>query len=481
MSQTINIILAVDKNGGIGLKNKLPWYISDELKIFKQKTLDSIVIVGRKTLESLPLLKDRQIFCITSNTNNIKSKNEVIFCFNYIEEAIEQSIKLNKKIFIIGGYQIYNYVFQKLKNIFNFKVHISFIKDSYDCDTYFDLDNLKDFYISKKEEYELFTHYEMDYQKYGEQQYLNLLKDIIQNGERRTGRNGHVISDFCRHLKFDLRNGYPLLTTKKMFLKGIIEELLFFIRGDTNSKILEEKGINIWKGNTDRKFLDTNGFKDRKEGEMGPMYGSIWRNFNSLSNEKEKSDLQDSKHLDFYYKSYNKDNMSYLTDKIKSIEFNKDQLKFVINEIKTNPTSRRILMTSFNPSQVNEGVLWPCHSIILQFYVQDGFLDMFCYNRSNDNFHGTPFNIASTSLLLMIISQITNLIPRFVNISQGDSHIYGEHIDAVKEQISRIPYVFPKLILSKFETLEEVEKMTFNDFKLENYLYYPTIKMSMIP
>ena len=173
--------------------------------------------------------------------------------------------------------------------------------------------------------------------------------------------------------------------------------------------------------------------------------------------------------------------MSYLTDKIKSIEFNKDQLKFVINEIKTNPTSRRILMTSFNPSQVNEGVLWPCHSIILQFYVQDGFLDMFCYNRSNDNFHGTPFNIASTSLLLMIISQITNLIPRFVNISQGDSHIYGEHIDAVKEQILRIPYVFPKLILPEFETLEEVEKMTFNDFKLENYLYYPTIKMSMIP
>jgi dihydrofolate reductase/thymidylate synthase len=456
MSQTINIILAVDKNGGLGLKNKLPWYISDELKIFKQKTLDSIVIVGRKTLEDLPFLKDRQIFCITRNTNNIHSKNEVIFCFNNIETAIEQSIKLNKKVFIIGGYQIYNYVFEKLKNNFNFKVHISFIKDSYDCDTYFDLNNLKDFYISKKEEFELFTHYEMDYQKYGEQQYLNLLKDIIKNGERRTGRNGDIISDFCKHLKFDLRNGYPLLTTKKMFLKGIIEELLFFIRGDTNSKILEEKGINIWKGNTDRKFLDTNGFSYRKDGEMGPMYGFQWRSFNKLY--QDGTNTVD--HKDFY---------------------GIDQLKNVINEIKTNPTSRRILLSTYNPCQVEQGVLYPCHSIIIQFYVQDGFLDMFCYNRSNDNFHGTPFNIASTSLLLMIISQITNLIPRFVNISQGDSHIYGEHIDAVKEQILRIPYVFPKLILPEFETLEEVEKMTFNDFKLENYLYYPTIKMPMIP
>ena len=456
MSQTINIILAVDKNGGLGLKNKLPWYISDELKIFKQKTLDSIVIVGRKTLEDLPFLKDRQIFCITRNTNNIHSKNEVIFCFNNIETAIEQSIKLNKKVFIIGGYQIYNYVFEKLKNNFNFKVHISFIKDSYDCDTYFDLNNLKDFYISKKEEFELFTHYEMDYQKYGEQQYLNLLKDIIKNGERRTGRNGDIISDFCKHLKFDLRNGYPLLTTKKMFLKGIIEELLFFIRGDTNSKILEEKGINIWKGNTDRKFLDTNGFSYRKDGEMGPMYGFQWRSFNKLY--QDGTNTVD--HKDFY---------------------GIDQLKNVINEIKTNPTSRRILLSTYNPCQVEQGVLYPCHSIIIQFYVQDGFLDMFCYNRSNDNFHGTPFNIASTSLLLMIISQITNLIPRFVNISQGDSHIYGEHIDAVKEQILRIPYVFPKRILPEFETLEEVEKMTFNDFKLENYLYYPTIKMPMIP
>jgi thymidylate synthase len=265
-----------------------------------------------------------------------------------------------------------------------------------------------------------------------------------------------------------------------MFLKGIIEELLFFIRGDTNSKILEEKGINIWKGNTNREFLDVNGFKDRKEGEMGPMYGSIWRSFNSLSSEKEKTYLQDSKHVNFHYKSYNKDNMSYNTGEVESINFDIDQLKFIINEIKTNPTSRRILMTSFNPAQVNEGVLWPCHSIVLQFYVQDGFLDMFCYNRSSDIFLGNPFNIASSSLFLIIIGKLTNLTPRYFNLSLGDAHIYETHIESITEQIKRMPYKFPRIQLPEFSTLEEVEKLTYKDFKLMDYQSYESIKVEMI-
>lgn len=478
-SQIINIILAVDKNGGLGLKNKLPWYLKDELKIFKEKTKDSILIVGRKTLEDLPQLEDRQIFCLSKEFVKFKSKHEIITCFRYIEDAIEQSIKLNKKVFIIGGCQIYNYVFQNLKHKYNFKVHISFIKDTYDCDKYFDLNNLKDFYISKKEEYDLFDHYEMNYQKHGEQQYLNLLKDIIKNGEKRIGRNGDVISDFCKHLKFDLRDGLPLFTTKKMFLKGIIEELLFFIRGNTNSKTLEEKGVNIWKGNTSREFLDLNGFINRKEGEMGPMYGSVWRNYNSLSSEKEKCVLQDTKETEFYYMAHDNNN-SYTTYIINSINFNVDQLKYVIDEINTNPTSRRILMTSFNPSQVKYGVLWPCHSISIQFYVQDGFLDMFCFNRSSDCFHGLPFNIPSSALLLMIIAKITNLTPRYLNITLGDVHIYSPHIEVVEKQIKKMPYLFPTIELPEFSTLEQVEKLNFTDFKINNYNYHPTIKVDMI-
>ena len=474
----INVILAVDKNYGLGFDNKLSWHIPEELSIFKEKTKDSILIVGRKTFEKLPILKNRIVFCISRNIIINSEKNDCIVVYQSIDEAIEQARKLNKPIFIIGGNEIYNYVFKNYKN--ELLVHISFIKESYTCDRFFDINNLKNFYIIQKNDYERFTHYEMKYQKYGEQQYLDLIKDILENGERRQTRNAETLSDFCKHLKFDLRDGFPLLTTKKMFLKGIIEELLFFIRGDTNSKILEEKGINIWKGNTSREFLDANGFKDRKEGEMGPMYGSIWRNFNSLSSEREKSILKDSRSVKFNYIAYNKDGMSYTTDTVDCINFDIDQLKFVINEIKTNPTSRRILMTTFNPSQVNQGVLWPCHSITIQFYVQDGFLDMFCYCRSQDIALGTGFNIASSSLLLMIISQITKLIPRYMNMTMGDAHIYSDHVDPIKIQLERIPYTFPTLILPEFESVEEVEKLNFNDFKLENYQYYPTIKMLMI-
>lgn len=462
----INIILAIDENGGIGLKNKLPWFISDELKIFKQKTLNNTLIVGRKTLEELPLLLDRNIFCISKNFKSVRSKNRVVILFSNIEDAIEESLKLDKEVFVIGGNQIYNYVFQNLKSKYNFKVHISFIKNKFECDTFFDLKNLKDFYITKKDDYELFTHYEMIYQQYGEQQYLDLIKNIIDNGERRTGRNGEIISDFCKHLKFDLRNGFPLLTTKKMFIKGIIEELLFFIRGDTNSKILEEKGINIWKGNTSLEFLEKIGLHNvYKEGIMGPMYGYQWRYFNS------PYDL--TKFVPVNTGLNNNNFIDYPESGI-------DQLKNVIDEIKNNPTSRRILLTAYNPAQANNGVLYPCHSITIQFYVQDGYLDMFCYNRSSDCFHGIPFNIPSSALLLVIIAKITFLKPRYLNLTLGDAHIYSSHIEVAKKQLERIPYLFPKIELPEFTSLEEVEKLTFIDFKIVNYNYHPAIKADMI-
>jgi thymidylate synthase len=452
----INIILAIDKNNGIGYNNKLPWNIPEELKIFKQKTLNTILIVGRKTLESLPKLKDRTIYCISSNIT-VKSANEVVHIFQDIKEAVKSAKYLSnisgKNIFVIGGNKIYNYFFENFKD--EICLHISFIKNSYHCDTFFNINNLKDFYIVDKLEHDLFTHFTMVYQKYGEYQYLNLVKDLINNGEKRSTRNAETISDFCKHLKFDLRKGFPLLTTKKMFTKGIIEELLFFIRGDTQTKILEDKGVNIWKGNTNREFLDANGFETREEGEMGPMYGSIWRNFNDFSSKKK-----------------------ILKDDITSQTI--DQLKFVIQEIKTNPTSRRILMTSFNPGKVKEGVLWPCHSITLQFYVQDDHLDMFCYNRSSDIGLGLPFNIASSSLLLIVIAKLTNLKPRYFNLSLGDSHIYSNHVYSLSVQIERVPYTFPEIVLPEFNTLEEVEKLTYKDFKIINYNSYETVKMDMI-
>ena len=230
--------------------------------------------------------------------------------------------------------------------------------------------------------------------------------------------------------------------------------------------------------------MDTNGFTDRKEGEMGPIYGSAWRHFNAIYDVKTIYMKENTIPIDEW--SVNKYMHNFYTLCLEKgynpelPDFNIDQLKFVINEIKTNPTSRRILMTSFNPAQVHQGVLWPCHSITIQFYVQDEYLDMFCYNRSSDCFHGIPFNIPSSALLLMIISKITNLTPRYLNLTLGDAHIYSSHIEVVEKQIERMPYFFPKIQLPAFTTLEQFEKLTFTDFKIINYNYHPTIKADMV-
>jgi dihydrofolate reductase/thymidylate synthase len=439
----------MDSKYGIGLNNELPWGITDELKIFKEKTQNSILIAGRKTAQSLPILHNRLLFVVSRNQSpsNIR---EFFILFNSVDEAIQEALKMKKNVFVIGGAEIYNYVFEKYKSILN--IHVSILKDSYECDTFLREDILKNFYITKKFDHEKFTHYEMVYKEHGEQQYLNLIKDIVGNADLRDTRNSKTLSVFCKHLKFDLRDGFPLLTSKKMFFKGIIEELLFFIRGHTDSSILEEKGINIWKGNTSREFLDNNGFKHRKEGEMGPMYGYQWRYFNARY------------------------------DPITSQPSEKgvDQLKEVIDLIKINPSSRRILLTTYNPSQVYEGVLYPCHSITIQFYVQDGYLDMFCYNRSSDIGLGLPFNIASSSLLQMIIAQLTELKPRYFNLTLGDAHIYQNHIEPLKEQIERLCYTFPKLVMPEFKTLMDVERLNFRDFKIEDYRCHEPVKMDMV-
>ena len=261
---------------------------------------------------------------------------------------------------------------------------------------------------------------------------------------------------FNHSLKCDLREGFPLLTTK-VFLRGIIEELLFFIRGDTITSKLSNKSINIWKGNTSAEFLKDRNL-DYAEGVMGPMYGFQWRNFN---------------------KKYFVDNLGkpYTINDGGGI----DQLANVIHLIKNDPTSRRILMTSFNPEQSDEGVLYPCHSIILQFYVDGEYLDLFCYNRSQDLFLGTPFNIASSALLLSIISNITNKTPRYLHITMGDiQHIYESHIKCVKQQLEKIKYKLPILTITQKIELDGIENINKDIFIVEDYKHNGNIKSEMI-
>jgi thymidylate synthase len=288
-----------------------------------------------------------------------------------------------------------------------------------------------------------------------EKQYLDLVKKVLEQPTRST-RNGTTKSLFFSSMSFDLTKGFPLLTTKKMFFRGIVEELLFFLSGQTNSKLLEEKNVNIWKGNTSREFLDHNNMSSRKEGMLGPLYGYQWRSFNALYNEE-----------------------TGLPQKISENDIDTngiDQLLFVINTIQKDPNSRRILMTTYNPEQAPQGVLYPCHSIINQFYVRDGYLDMFCYNRSQDLFLGTPFNIASSALLLSIIANLTDLKPGFLHMSLGDVHIYEEHFKEALEQSERVPYDFPNLTIPYKLNLETI---SYKDFVLEKYNFHPPFKVVM--
>jgi len=447
-----DIIVAHNHTNGIGLNGKIPWHCPEDLRLFKKLTADSILIMGRKTVESLPKLPGRIIYCLSKTGQLLVDNNDSKIFPDLVSALQVASSYPDKRIFVAGGAEIYHLALTAFSDQID-NIHISVIDDITVCDTYIhDLWNHVTSYnlITQKnlvpKTRSIYYHFSKGNPQ--EFQYLALLEEISA-GNVKVGRNGETKSKFYKNLSFDLREGFPLLTTKKMFFRGVVEELLFFLRGDTNSKLLEEKGINIWKGNTDRAFLDQLGMQNRSEGIMGPLYGYQWIHFDAKYDEKTGQPL----------------------------ELGVNQLKLVIDTIKTDPSSRRILMTSFNPKQAKEGVLYPCHSIVLQFYVTDSFLDMSCYNRSQDVFLGTPFNIASSALLLSIIASVTNLTPRYLHMTLGDVHIYKDHYEKVLQQLKRTPYPsFPKLVFNPFE----LDKLTAADIKIENYQSHPVIKADMV-
>jgi thymidylate synthase len=445
-----NIILATDENDGIGKNNTIPWINSVDLQLFKSLTdstlLTKVVIMGHNTMKSLKkgYLKNRINIVITNEFNenyiNVSDFNEALHTA-YLLVGRDPS-----RIWVIGGGVIYKTAFNHTD--LNLIYH-SQIKGNYECDIKikFPLYNIvSQEFISNDENKFLFRILKRINSV--EYLYLQLLKDTLINGKLRPTRNANTLSLFGKELVFNVTNNFPLLTTKKMFLKGIVEELLFFIRGETDTNKLMEKGINIWKGNTTREFLDKMGL-DYKEGMMGPMYGYQWR---------------------FFGKPYNEMNSN---DSI-------DQFKNIIETLKNDPNSRRLIMTDFNPAMVDQGVLYPCHSLIIQFYVENHKLSIKMYQRSADLFLGLPFNIASTTLLLYIVAKLVNMTPDNVHITLGDCHIYESHIDSVKEQLSRECFDLPKLIIPDFKTLEEVENSNYTDYKLENYNSHPAIKAPMI-
>ncbi|XP_011342783.1 thymidylate synthase [Ooceraea biroi] len=283
-----------------------------------------------------------------------------------------------------------------------------------------------------------------------EYQYLRLIEKIIKTGAKKGNRtNVDTYSMFGAQMRFGLRDGvFPLLTTKKVFWRAVVEELLWFIKGSTNSKELSDKGVHIWDENGSRSFLDSCGFTDRDEGDLGPVYGFQWRHFGA-----EYKDM----HADYKRQGI-------------------DQLKEVIDKLKHSPEDRRIIMSAWNPIDIPKMALPPCHALV-QFYVSDGELSAQLYQRSADMGLGVPFNIASYSLLTYMIAHVTGLKPGEFVHTMGDCHVYVNHVSALEEQVKREPREFPKLNIVR--QVKDIDDFIAEDFELTDYKPYPKIYMKM--
>jgi thymidylate synthase len=281
------------------------------------------------------------------------------------------------------------------------------------------------------------------------EQYSELVEKIIANGIKEIGRNGSTYSLFGEMMRFSLEN-LPMITTKKISFKNIIEELLWFIRGDTNNQLLKNKGVNIWNTNSSRKFLDSVGLKN-EENDLGPIYGHQWRHFNAPYSS--------------CYEDYSGKGV--------------DQLQNIIDALK-NPEkrySRRLVMSAWNPQQIDEMALPPCH-VMTQFNVHGNVLSCVLYQRSADVGLGMPYNITSYSILTCLLAHHCDLIPGEFIYMVGNTHIYENHIEGLKEQIIREPFPLPTLkILNKYENINEY---TSSDFELNSYKCHPPIKLEMI-
>ncbi|CAI9753419.1 unnamed protein product [Fraxinus pennsylvanica] len=475
LHRTYQVVVAATRDMGIGKDGKLPWKLPSDLKFFKEITMTTsdpekknAVIMGRKTWESIPpqfrpLPGRLNVILTRSGSSDIATADNVIICGS-IPSALKLLSEppyniLIQKVFMIGGGQILG---EALNAPECDAVHMTEIESHMECDTFIppvDLSVYQPWYMSspvvenkiryffvtfvrlktstmgptnsslevsytgsisdyKKLKVSNFTFLpKMIFEKHEEFLYLKLVQDIISNGNDKGDRTGAgTLSKFGCQMRFNLRKSFPLLTTKSVFWRGVVEELLWFISGSTNAKVLQEKAINIWDGNASREYLDSIGLTDREEGDLGPVYGFQWRHFGASYT---------NMHADYTGQGF-------------------DQLLDVIDKIKNEPNDRRIILSAWNPSDLKLMALPPCH-MFAQFYVANGELSCQMYQRSADMGLGVPFNIATYALLTCMIAHVCGLVPGDLIHIIGDAHVYKTHISHLQEQLKKNPKPFPFL------------------------------------
>lgn len=467
-----------------GPNNILPWdpkNVPSDMAEFKYQTIgkgNNAIVMGRQTYFSIingrniTHLKDR-INIVISSTLKQEDYPDVIIV-KTINEAIQKANEKNvDDIFFIGGKNIIKEV---ICNYFPSLVYLNIIsrKEGFNGDglsklhddvyniifTKYDHPSAATLYKNHNDHTVTAYRYILNERFTEEQKYLDLVQRVLETGKKRTDRTGTgTLSLFAQTFELDVSERFPMLTTKRVFWKGVVEELLFFISGSSDTKILENKGVNIWKGNTSKEFLKSRNLHYYREGEYGPSYGYQWRHF--------------GKKYDRLSEQEYKDELGTFKNEYQGV----DQLKEAINLIKTDPTSRRILVSAWNPECLRIVPLPSCH-YCFQFYVEpeERKLSILVNMRSCDVFLGLPFNIASYSLLLYIVARICDLKPSKVTFMLGDTHIYQNHVEQCKEQLSRIPRRFPKL---KIEEIKDIDDYVAEDFVLEEYNPHPTIKAEM--
>ncbi len=404
--------------------------------------------MGRSTWKSFGSrpLPNRVNIVITENNHSVEGAPH--FVAGSIDGALCYIGKRNadRKIFIIGGAKLFNSIISEQKIPIE-AMFVSRINRTTNGDTFFlNYSNFRLETFKQRTGFQFLTYYPTSARN-NEEVYLDLLRDILTRGSEQMDRTKiGTLNLFGKSLEFDLRESFPLLTTKQMAWRAIQLELFFFLAGKTNTKELEAANVNIWRGNTSREFLDARGLPDYSEGEMGPMYGFQWRSFGGQ---------------------------------------NIDQLQSIMKELKTNPFSRRLMLTTFNPAQSEAGVLWPCHGIVLQFFCEEEKekgclrLSALMYQRSADVFLGLPFNIASYALLVHLVARHVGMIPNKLFISIGSAHIYKTHIEAATEQLKRKPLIAPQLEVLKDISLDDFSELDESYVKLWGYFYHAKISAKM--
>jgi len=490
--QAISVIVATTQKGGIGKDGTLPWKLPEDMAHFKKVTMAApagkmnAVVMGRKTWESIPEkfrpLAGRINIVLSRKVAEPSFKSPYpadVLTASSVADALSQLEQRDdvSEVFAIGGESCYK---ETLELPSCNRIFLTRIAQDIECDAFFpafDQSLFKTSYLSKTRSKDGLSYDFLVYDRipegeeakatqqiaspamtaiggagkllHEEYQYLDLIRQICEQGNGGDDRTGvGTVSLFGTSMRYDLSQSFPLLTTKRVFWRGIMEELLWFIKGDTNGNHLSEKGIKIWDGNGSREFLDKRGLGHREVGDLGPVYGFQWRHFGA-------------KYVDMH--------TDYTGQGV-------DQLAECIRKIKEDPTDRRILLSAWNPADLNDMALPPCH-MFCQFYVANGKLSCLMYQRSADMGLGVPFNIASYALLTCMMAQVCDLKPGEFIHNMGNCHVYKNHIEPLKAQLERTPRPFP--ILKMNPDVKDIDDFKATDFEIIGYNPHATIKMEM--